>query len=637
MKHGMARFLLVAMFTLLGVSLSGIANAQGNKNVQILFVNTIGNEVAGVELPEVLLTPAGYENVTTVKTMNDFNREWENRNDYGMLIFAYHSFSNDANLEQWLRNEAAALAEWVNSGGIFLGTAGRDSQEKPIADVFGLRISDPGIGAEAIVPLEPGTPFAEGIDGNILDASASGDNTPLNGQIYDEPLPDWVEYVITRNAADDVSSVAGHYGDGVLWLGAGFEIQNIGTGEDAESSKFTGYRTLWENFLDWATGSAIRPREPESKSGAVPGTWGIVKYSPVVYIEEQHVDVNTTFDVDVRISRAKNLAGFQISLNYNPYNLQFIRIQEGKALSRDGQTSFWRPPDVDSESGNIAGAASIVTGAGGVNVDDDVAMTLTFRAKELGQIMLSLHDIKISGPDSRQLPFLTNNAFITISPPWDVVPDSVIDVLDMIAVGQHLANPQLAALLTVEGDTGLIPDAHEYNPDVDRNGIVDVDDLILVSNHFGEAYQDSDTARQPNLRVEARRAYDLISAGPPNSPDISKLKAHLMHLLAMDRSTSLPALSRLLPNYPNPFNPDTWMPYHLAQAGHVTIRIYNISGQLARTLNLGHKEAGFYTSKSNAAHWDGKNDSGEELASGLYFYTMRAGDFAAIRKMLLVE
>jgi len=106
-------------------------------------------------------------------------------------------------------------------------------------------------------------------------------------------------------------------------------------------------------------------------------------------MEEQHVDVNTTFDVDVRISNAKNLAGFQISLSYNPHNLQFLKAQDGKVFSRNGQTSFWRPPDIDSESGAIAGAASIITGAGGVNVEDDVAMTLTFRAKELGQTMLS--------------------------------------------------------------------------------------------------------------------------------------------------------------------------------------------------------------------------------------------------------
>ena len=375
----------------------------------------------------------------------------------------------------------------------------------------------------------------------------------------------------------------------------------------------------------------VRPREPEKRLTPSVGTWGIIKNSPMMYIEEQSVDVNTVFDVDVRISSVKNLTGFQVSLYYDPYNLRFMRIQEGNTLSRYGQISFWRPPDVDAEAGIILGAVSVIEGAGGIDVEDDVLMTLTFQAKELGRTMLSLHDVKISDPKSRSLPFLATNALI------NVVPDSVIDVLDMVAVGQHLANPQLAALLTVQGDMGSVSDSDKYDPDVDRNGTVDVDDLILVSNHFGEVYNDSDTVQLLSPKADINRAYDLISAGPANGPDVRKLKAHLLRLLAADRATSLPASPRLLLNYPNPFNPDTWIPYHLAQAGDVAISIYSASGQLVRTLNLGHKEAGFYIDKSKSAHWDGKNATGEQLASGLYFYVMRAGHFSAARKMLLVE
>ena len=84
---------------------------------------------------------------------------------------------------------------------------------------------------------------------------------------------------------------------------------------------------------------------------------------------------------------------------------------------------------------------------------------------------------------------------------------------------------------------------------------------------------------------------------------------------------------RLLSNYPNPFNPATWIPYQLAQASDVTISIYSVSGQLVRTLDLGHKEAGSHTSKDKAVYWDGRNERGEDLASGVYFYVMRAGDF----------
>ena len=91
----------------------------------------------------------------------------------------------------------------------------------------------------------------------------------------------------------------------------------------------------------------------------------------------------------------------------------------------------------------------------------------------------------------------------------------------------------------------------------------------------------------------------------------------------------------LLPNYPNPFNPETWIPYGLANDTHVQISIYDISGELVRQLDLGHQRAGHYTERSRAAYWDGRNGIGEHVASGVYFYTLTAGDFTATRKMLI--
>ena len=93
----------------------------------------------------------------------------------------------------------------------------------------------------------------------------------------------------------------------------------------------------------------------------------------------------------------------------------------------------------------------------------------------------------------------------------------------------------------------------------------------------------------------------------------------------------------LLQNYPNPFNPETWIPFQLSEATDVTVIIYNVQGQLIQRLELGHKTAGSYISKDKASYWDGKNDRGEEVSSGVYFYNIKAGDFTAIRKMLLLK
>ena len=97
----------------------------------------------------------------------------------------------------------------------------------------------------------------------------------------------------------------------------------------------------------------------------------------------------------------------------------------------------------------------------------------------------------------------------------------------------------------------------------------------------------------------------------------------------------LPAETSLLPNYPNPFNPETWIPYQLAKPADVNVSIYATDGKLVRTLALGHKQAGIHQNKSRAAYWDGKNAQGEPVASGIYFYTLTAGDFTATRKMLI--
>ena len=96
-----------------------------------------------------------------------------------------------------------------------------------------------------------------------------------------------------------------------------------------------------------------------------------------------------------------------------------------------------------------------------------------------------------------------------------------------------------------------------------------------------------------------------------------------------------PEEDALHPNYPNPFNPETWIPYQLAEDSEVTITIYNANGTIIRKLSLGHQAAGVYQSKARAAYWDGRNELGEPVAGGVYFYTFTAGDFTATRKMLI--
>ena len=98
-----------------------------------------------------------------------------------------------------------------------------------------------------------------------------------------------------------------------------------------------------------------------------------------------------------------------------------------------------------------------------------------------------------------------------------------------------------------------------------------------------------------------------------------------------------PKETTLLPNFPNPFNPETWIPYQLAEPAEVTVSIYAADGRLVRTLDLGHRSVGIYESRSQAAYWNGRNELGEPMASGVYFYTLTADNFTATRKMLILK
>jgi hypothetical protein len=112
-------------------------------------------------------------------------------------------------------------------------------------------------------------------------------------------------------------------------------------------------------------------------------------------------------------------------------------------------------------------------------------------------------------------------------------------------------------------------------------------------------------------------------------------KAFLSVRLAL--SSLMPSKNALLQNYPNPFNAETWIPYQLARESGVEIKIFNVAGQLVKTLELGHREAGYYLRKEQSAHWDGRNNLGESVASGVYFYTINAGDFAATRRLVILK
>ena len=173
--------------------------------------------------------------------------------------------------------------------------------------------------------------------------------------------------------------------------------------------------------------------------------------------------------------------------------------------------------------------------------------------------------------------------------------------------------------------------------DVNADGKVNVADVKAVNANL-----DAGAAGAPTLlgmkftaieRDRLQEQIDLLVASGDRSPAALKTLIYLQQLLVMAR----PEKTQLLANYPNPFNPETWIPYELATDTDVRITIYNAQGVVIRTLQLGQQSAGYYTDRERAAYWDGRNALGEQVASGIYFYQLETDTLSSLRKMVILK
>ena len=193
--------------------------------------------------------------------------------------------------------------------------------------------------------------------------------------------------------------------------------------------------------------------------------------------------------------------------------------------------------------------------------------------------------------------------------------DGVVNVNDLVLVASHFGR-------------AVIRRTHP-NPDVNNDGLVNREDILLVVEALESA---ENTPAAPHLITASLQQW-ILEAKRRNSGDETFQKG--IRVLEQLLTPFHPTETVLLPNYPNPFNPETWIPYQLSAPADVNISIYAANRKLIRTLALGYQPVGMYESRSRAAYWDGRNALGEPVASGVYFYTLTAGDFTATRKMLI--
>ena len=367
------------------------------------------------------------------------------------------------------------------------------------------------------------------------------------------------------------------------------------------------------------------------------------------------------------------LSAWQMDVVFNPLILEVVEVAEGDFLESDGVDAVYaamqskgkisvsqaRAGQMANASPPPANVASAPSPAGIALAPGDkgTLLTITFKLLAVAEEALGIHNVRLqSDQDDNEDGTLdrisysilvTDVAVATHQSPTEVDIDEdgdldEIDELNPVDVNQDLS-VDILDLVVVAGSIGMVP--HNPRADVNADGFVNVLDLISIYN--SPLWAGSVDPVKVNDANEPALAAPSVkrNVGPDTVQswiDLARIEddgsaifdlgiANLEAFLA----SRIPSETRLLLNYPNPFNPETWIPYQLAEATKVTVTIHAMNGSLIRTLELGHQAAGTYKSKSQAAYWDGRNEFGEQVASGLYFYTLTAGDFSATHKMLV--
>ena len=312
---------------------------------------------------------------------------------------------------------------------------------------------------------------------------------------------------------------------------------------------------------------------------------------------------------NIRISDGQNVAGYQISLEYDINALKPVLAGNGVYLP---DASPAKP--LISEGLVTLGASSPV----GVGNGDGVLATIRFKV-----LVVQASTVNVSGyltsPNGLRFTPTFKDAKVIVALLGDVNRDGTVNILDLVLVGSSFGKQ--------------VPEGGDP-ADVNEDGIVNIADLVTVAGAIGG------DAAAPALHPQALAAF--------TASDVQQWLAQAQHIDMNDAISQrgirfleqllaalIPKETALLVNYPNPFNPETWIPYQLAKPAEVTLTIYAIDGTVVRTLVLGHQPVGIYQDKSRAAYWDGRNEVGESVASGVYFYRLKAGDFTATRKMLI--
>jgi hypothetical protein len=349
----------------------------------------------------------------------------------------------------------------------------------------------------------------------------------------------------------------------------------------------------------------------------------VVKPAPVVRITPSPVrspyrGKQITFTL--HIADGENVAGYQASVQFDTDALKSVGTAYGDYLP---EGAFFVP--ASAERGHVTFAATAI---GEVGYGDGTLATLTFEVVEPKASTLNLFDVILTDDAGQtSTPRLANGQVTAAAQLFgDVNRDGTVNILDLILVSSSF------------GQTG------QDDADVNGDGIVDIVDLVLAAGAFDKAAQAPSIHPQVQGMITSMDVQGwLLEARRLDLMDPTVQRG--IHFLEQLAAALTPKDTALFPNYPNPFNPETWIPYSLAKDAQVQIAIYDTKGTVVRQFDLGHQRAGYYTDRARAVYWDGRNVNREPVASGVYLYQLRvsssrsigADDFTATRRMVILK
>jgi len=323
---------------------------------------------------------------------------------------------------------------------------------------------------------------------------------------------------------------------------------------------------------------------------------------------------------DVMAEDISELGSFTFEVIFDPTIIKIMKVEQAifanwRPRPKDiGESDVWIPVIIDNDNGKATIAISKtrdvgVTGSG-------VLATITFEAIGAGESSIDFQNVSLKNIFGDDINYVSRDAKLLVldSALYDVNKDGVVDILDFIETkpegGADVNGDGVIDILDIVASMGSGQNSGIY--DTNGDGIVNILDFIKTESNLGI---------NPDINNDG--VIDIL--------DIVSM------LNGAKGAPALNLVNELGASFPNPTNPEAWIPFKLADGSEVVVRIYNTRGQLVRTLDLGYRLPGRYTTEATAAHWDGKDENGQRISSGVYFYNIKAGNFTATRKLIVLQ